>query len=203
MRRAQARQGFVLRAFEDLAFEAFEFDADRIVIAVRAAAPRRCTGVPGAIVAAHELPQLAVASYIEMRGHLQAADGPEVGMRVPVEPVGEELLHFVAAIAAGRQADRMQHDEVDLRAGGRGPKFGERSCRAKRYQPDCQSAALSRSFIGTGAIAVVAVRRGDAQARDAIADLAQAQAEAAAAAVRLKPLSCRARMRISRSCWSR
>src|SRR5215207_7709746 len=71
---------------------------------------------------------------------------------------------------------------------GRGPKFGECSGRAKRYQPSRQrtvlieaplggGAVLLSSLVGAIALAVVAARRRDAQARDAIADLPQAQAQ--------------------------
>src|SRR5688572_10242275 len=57
---------------------------------------------------------------------------------------------------------------------GRGPKFGEASLRAKRYQPASHRLAPS----GTGrVIGLFAARRGDRQPRDAVADLAQAQAQ--------------------------
>src|SRR6476661_7906974 len=57
---------------------------------------------------------------------------------------------------------------------GRGPKLGEASRRANRYQPSVQSA----SSAGGGFIGFVTARSGDRQARDAIADLPQAQAQA-------------------------
>src|SRR3954447_9420254 len=60
---------------------------------------------------------------------------------------------------------------------GRGPKLGDGKRRAKRYQPDCQS-AVSASLIGAETVGIVAMRCGDAQARNPIANLSQAQAEA-------------------------
>ena len=76
----------------------------------------------------------------------------EVGMRIPVEPVGEELLHLVAAIAARRQADRMQHDQVDLRA-GRAAARNSASAAAGRSGTSrpCQS-STSSSVIGAVAL---------------------------------------------------
>jgi hypothetical protein len=58
--------------------------------------------VPGAVVAAHELPQFAAAAHIEMGQDLDAADGLEVGMRIPVQLGREELLDLVSAVAARR-----------------------------------------------------------------------------------------------------
>ena len=43
----------------------------------------------------------------------QAADRLEVGMRIPVEPVGEQALDGVVAVLARRQADRMHEQQVD------------------------------------------------------------------------------------------
>src|SRR5687767_5778018 len=75
--RQQALQRFVLPGFEGLAFQALELDADRIVVAVVAAAPARGSGVPGPRITVDELPQLAVAPHIEMRRDLQPANGLE------------------------------------------------------------------------------------------------------------------------------
>ncbi len=52
---------------EAVAFEAFEFDADRIVVAVRTALPYGLPGVPGALVARDELPKFSAAANQEMR----------------------------------------------------------------------------------------------------------------------------------------
>src|SRR3954470_14335803 len=67
---------------------------------------------------------------------------------------------------------------------GREPKLGERSAFAKRYQPACHrpssaagASAADVSVVGMAARAIVAVGCGDAQARDAVANLPQAHAE--------------------------
>src|SRR3954467_4737662 len=99
-RGAQACSGFVLCVLEQAALEACEFDADREIVAVRAALPLRRAGMPCAVVATDELPQLAAPPDIEMRRHLHAFDLPEVRVRRPVERVGEEGLHLVAAVLA-------------------------------------------------------------------------------------------------------
>ncbi|MCY1377369.1 hypothetical protein D9M69_649380 [compost metagenome] len=110
---AQAGQAVVLRAGEGIAFQSFQLDADGVVVAVAAAAPAGTAGVPGACVGIHKLHQLAIAADEKMRRDFHATDLLKVGMGVPVEVVGEELFHFRAAIDTGRQADGVDHDQVD------------------------------------------------------------------------------------------
>jgi len=74
--------------------------------------------VPGTPLDSDELHQLAVAPDEEMRGDLEPRDLAEVGMRRRVEPVGEQALDGIAAELAGRQADRVDHEQRDLGAGG-------------------------------------------------------------------------------------
>ena len=50
--------------------------------------------------------------------------------------------HLVAAVLAGRQADRVHHHQVDVRARGARPELGEAMRRA-RYQPCCPGSAGS------------------------------------------------------------
>src|SRR3569623_1900419 len=59
---------------------------------------------------------------------------------------------------------------------GRGPKFGESSRRAKRYQPPCHSAGAAGS--GRLVIRLVAAGRREREAGDAVADLPQRQSQA-------------------------
>lgn len=63
---AQLGQTPVLGIFKSVAFQAFEFDADRVVVAVGPSTVGRLTRMPGPIVAADELPQAAIAAYIEV-----------------------------------------------------------------------------------------------------------------------------------------
>src|SRR5213595_802291 len=78
----QLRERLVLRGLEAVAFQAFELDADRIVVAVLASAPARSPGMPGAVAAIDELPQLAAAADVEVRRHLHALDRLEIRVRI-------------------------------------------------------------------------------------------------------------------------
>src|SRR5659263_496644 len=65
---------------------------------------------------------------------------------------------------------------------GRGPKLGEASARAYRYQPPCHKAGLARMSWRSGVViervrGVIMARCHDVQAGNAVADLAQAQAQ--------------------------
>jgi hypothetical protein len=120
---AQLGQALVLGIFESVALQAFQLDAHRIVIAIAFASVFRGPGVPGAVVAADKLPKRAVASDQEVRRHLQAANALKVRVGIPVELVGEEAKHRVAAILAGRQADGVDHDQVDASCRRAWPKI--------------------------------------------------------------------------------
>ena len=91
----------------------------------------------------------AVASDHEVRRDLEPADRLEVRMRVPVERVGEQPLDRIAAVLARRQADRMQHDQVDRVArSGRGAEVrrldpAARSATSRRARP--RAVSVSRS----------------------------------------------------------
>ena len=128
----QAPQRGVLGVGEGLLVAAFEFDADRIVVAVVASAPRGPAGMPGAPVAGDELDDATGATDVEMRRHLQPGDLGEIWMGHRIEPVEEEVLDPVAAEFAGRQADVVHDHQRDLGAGralakiGRVPAFGRR-----------------------------------------------------------------------------
>lgn len=102
---AKAGKGFVLKAFECVTFQAFQFDADGKIVAILASAVARLARVPGAVVATDELPQRTVSSYVEVRRHLQAANALEVGVRVPVQGIGKEGLDALSFEASRRQAD--------------------------------------------------------------------------------------------------
>ena len=53
---AQVDQGGVLGRFERFVLQAFEFDADRVIVALVATPIARCPRVPGALVTVDELP---------------------------------------------------------------------------------------------------------------------------------------------------
>ena len=68
--------------------------------------------MPGTVITADKLPELATAANIEMRGYGETPDALEIGVCLPVQLVGEQLLHFIAAVLTWRQTDRMQHDQI-------------------------------------------------------------------------------------------
>lgn len=121
---AQLGQGLVLRWLEGIALQPFQFNADGIVVAVAAALPARLTCVPGPVVARHELDHFPCAAYEEVAGDFHAAYGLKVGVGVPVQGVREELLNLRAAVLAGGEADGVEDDEFDHRAGGAGAEVG-------------------------------------------------------------------------------
>ena len=69
--------------------------------------------MPGAMVAADKLPKQAAALDIKVGRYLQAPNALKVGVCVPVELVGEEPLHRVATVLAWRQADGVDHNQVN------------------------------------------------------------------------------------------
>ena len=69
--------------------------------------------MPGAVMAADELLELAVAANKKVARHFHALDALEVGVLVPVELIGKEALHRVATIVSGWQTDGVQHDQIN------------------------------------------------------------------------------------------
>lgn len=121
---AERGQGLVLRGLEGVALQPFQLYAYGIVVAVGAALPFGAAGMPGPVVARDELNHLAGAANEKVRRHLQPPDGLEVGVSVPVQRVGEQLLHLRPAVLAGRQADGVHHDQAHLGLRGAGAEVG-------------------------------------------------------------------------------
>ena len=111
---AKLLQGDVLRGLKTQSFQTFEFDADGVVIAAIAAAPLRHSRMPGTIVAADELPDLALASNKEVGRDFEPAYALVVRVGVPVQLVAEQLLYGARAILAGRQTDGMHDHQIDV-----------------------------------------------------------------------------------------
>src|SRR3954470_5983995 len=109
-RRNQTGQAGILCTSERTALGALKLDADREIIAARAAAPGRGAGVPGTALDRDELDELAVPADEEVRRHPHAGDLAEILMRLRIEPVGEQALDRLAAEFTRRQADAM-HDQ--------------------------------------------------------------------------------------------
>src|SRR3569832_747876 len=111
----QRDQGRVLGRGKRQVVAAFQFDADGKVVAAFASLPGRLARMLGAQCAGYELDQRAVAADVEVRRHLEAAYALVVRMRIPVEPVGEEVDHGVAVKYAGRQRNIVDDDALDRR----------------------------------------------------------------------------------------
>ena len=79
---AQTGQGLVLGIFENLAFQSFKFNADRIVVAIALAFVLRGPCMPCAVVAADKLPETAVSADKEVGRDLQAAQPREIIARM-------------------------------------------------------------------------------------------------------------------------
>ncbi len=110
---AQAGKCFVLRRFKSASFQSFELNANGVVIALVSSPVSGVAGMPGAVVTADKLPKCASAADEKVRRNLKSLDALEVGMRVPVELVGEQALHIAVAEFPRRQADRVNHDQIN------------------------------------------------------------------------------------------
>lgn len=123
---AQRCERVVLRRLKAVTLKAFEFDANRVVVAIAAAPIVRCSSMPGPVVTADKLPEVPVALDVEVCGHLQPLDLLEVSVLVPVQLIGKQQLHLVATIHARGQANRVQHNQVDARVRWSGSVVGGR-----------------------------------------------------------------------------
>lgn len=126
---AQLGKPLILGIFKGVAFQAFQLDPDRVVIALMTPSVLGNTGMPGPILGTDKLPQHAIATDVEVGGDLQAPNLPEIGVCVPVQPVGEQVLHLVTTVLTRRQTDGVDHHQVDAGILWSGPKIG-------RFQPD-------------------------------------------------------------------
>ena len=114
---AQAGKRFILQCFKSTAFQSFEFNANRVVIALALTPVSGWAGMPGAVVATDELPKIAGTADEKVCRNSKPPNALEVGMRVPVELVGEQALHIAIAKLPRRQADGVNHDQINLCAG--------------------------------------------------------------------------------------
>ena len=112
--RAQRIERFVLFWLKCLALQAFEFNANGVVVAVSASTVVRCTGMPRSIVAAHQLEQLTAPANEKMRRHLESLDVFEIRMRVVQSLTTQKIHHLRAAINAWGQADGVKHNEINV-----------------------------------------------------------------------------------------
>ena len=91
---------------------AFEFDADRKIVAGAAAAILRNAGVPGALTQRHELRRAAVPIDKHVRAHASARDCREVRMHLRGQVAAKQPLNPAAAELRGRQTDTVNHNQL-------------------------------------------------------------------------------------------
>src|SRR5450759_4074820 len=144
--RAQTHQRFILTVFKEVSGNPFKLDADRVVVAIAAAPVTLDTGMPGAIIGADELPEFTRAADVEMRRHGRAPDAFKVGMPAPVKPIGKQALHRVTTILPGRQADAMQHNQINLRRWRTRAEIGRRQPSGKLVPAVAPKRRLGRQF---------------------------------------------------------
>jgi len=123
-RGAQGAEGFVLVGFKSLAIQALQFNANGEIVAIVLAVEARHPGMPSPVIAADQLPQLALSADEKMGRNLQTLQTLEVRVFVDRQLVGEQIQHMRGPIFAGRQADGMHHHQMDGRAHGPGAKVG-------------------------------------------------------------------------------
>ena len=115
-----APEGFILTVGIGGVVGAFDFDADREVIATGAAAPARDTRVPSAAIKRDELGYRTPATYEEVRGDPHSLKVGQAGIAGAVEGIAKEPLDRAGAEFAGRQRDTVDDDEADVRGIGSG-----------------------------------------------------------------------------------
>ena len=93
----------VLSILEWKLVAAFELNANGKIVAALAVPPLRNAGMPGTAGTGDELDQLAVATYQEMGRNPQTVYLPEIGMRLRIKAVGEQLDDLRTAELAGRE----------------------------------------------------------------------------------------------------
>ena len=92
---------------------ALDFNADREVVAMLAAAKTRQTSVPGTVQTRYILGERPVSLNEKVGRHPQASEPVKARMGGAVEAPHEEVCHCRAPIGALGQADPMDHQKVN------------------------------------------------------------------------------------------
>jgi hypothetical protein len=107
-----------LQGLKGVAFQSLEFNANRVVVAVLLAPISRLASMPCSVVATDKLPNFASPLNEKVRRNFKASNALKVGVCVPIELVGEQLLDLTTAIHTRGQADGMNHDQINHCLGG-------------------------------------------------------------------------------------
>lgn len=129
--------------------------------------------MPSTVIATDKLQEFTGAEDEKMRRYLDAPDALEIRVLVPIKLIGKQVLYMVSAILARWQADRMQHNQVNLRSIWARAKIWRWALICQRVP--CLTQAAVSPFTSCGLIGgFAAVRCVDVESGDAIAYLAQA-----------------------------
>ena len=109
-RREQRVERHVLRVGKWFEVRAFEFNADREIVAAGPALERRGTGVPGALETGHELRAPPRAINEEMGRDSRIAKTIEDWVLAGLDAICEQALDLDAAIATRRKTDVVYDD---------------------------------------------------------------------------------------------
>ena len=124
----------ILGGFVGNSVSAFQFHADRKVIASRAALIAGLAGMPCSIGKFYELRQAAVSRHQQVRRHPQFTDFGKIGMHVERQRIRKKPLYPGTAKFTGRQADAMHDDQFRLRSGRAGIEIRRRHMRRAPHQ---------------------------------------------------------------------
>jgi len=97
---------------------AFEFDANREVVASLLPAKTGLASMPGSFRERHELDDSAITPNKQVSRDLHPADFPEIRVCVPVEPVGKQRLDLGTTEFTGRKANAVHDDHRRFRIMG-------------------------------------------------------------------------------------
>ncbi len=96
----------------------------------------------------HELDELAVTSYEQVRGYFESTNLAEIGVRIPVQAVGEQGFDFRTTERARRKTDAMQHNQLRRRSIRASIAITARHLPGRTYQPALE---VNVEFGGHGA----------------------------------------------------
>lgn len=161
----QALQCRVLRIGELLCVATFEFDPDGEIVATGPPPPTGCAGMPGPGCKRNKLNRGPVARDHHMSRNPEVGERLEIRMSTRIQDIQEQVLDEGAAELAGREADRVDHDQlrphalrprIEIRTrdpSGLGPPIGRQrpGCPVRRYMHSIRFFAIGRSLDGFSA----------------------------------------------------
>lgn len=105
----------ILNCFKRKIIAAFKFDANRKIVTMRPAIPRRLSGMPCPMSARNELDQFTITANQKMRRHANSGNRLKIGVRARIKLVCEQTDDTVSSKPRGRKTDRMDDDQRNRR----------------------------------------------------------------------------------------